>query len=92
MRNIFPITSIEKSGIMVYDISDILNPYFLSSFQNGRIFDDSIIIGNNLYALTNEYDDQKIEKRNGRIDLISLSDLSFPSFITSFKPSVGGGK
>lgn len=86
------ILSVERVGLVIYDVSDVKNPYFISSFQNGRIFDTSVIDGNYIYSITNEYSGDMTEKRNGIVEVIDVSNLSFPNHITYLHPSNGPNK
>lgn len=67
--------SIEKSGIMIYDVTDITDPYFISSFQDGRHFGRFVVGGDLLYALADD-----------GMEVLSLSDITHPSPVTFFRP------
>jgi hypothetical protein len=88
----FIILSVERAGLVIYDVSDAANPYFISSYQNGRIFDSSVIDGSFIYSITNEYNDDMTEKKNGIIEVIDISNLTSPSPVTYFHPSNGDKK
>jgi hypothetical protein len=72
---VYLILSLEKSGIMVYDATDINNPYFISSFQDGKSFGRFVLDGDILYALADD-----------GIEILSLADITHPSPVTFFSP------
>ena len=72
---VYLILSLEKSGVMIYDVTDINEPYFVSSFQNGRNFGRFVLDGDIIYALADD-----------GIEILSLADITRPSPVTFFRP------
>jgi hypothetical protein len=72
---IYLLLSLEKSGIMIYDVTDINNPSFVSSFQDGKNFGRFILDGDILYTLADD-----------GIEVLSLADIIHPSPLTFFRP------
>ncbi len=72
---IYLILSIEKSGIMIYDVTDINDPYFISSFQDGKNYGKFVLSNDILYALADD-----------GIEIISLENISYPAPLTFFRP------
>lgn len=70
------IISLGRSGLVIYDVTDLLNPLFVSSFENGKTMGRFVRKEEFLYIIADE-----------GIDIISLGDLSHPALVTSFVPS-----
>lgn len=79
--------TMEMGGMMVYNISDYKSPYFVSAFQNGRIFEGLEVVNDKVFAITNEFSDDRLDKRSGRLDVIDISNLLYPYAITSIELS-----
>lgn len=67
--------SLQKSGIRVYDVTDINELTFVSSFHDGKNFGRPVFDGDLLYVLVED-----------GIEIVSLVDITHRSPLTFFRP------
>ena len=71
-----------RSGMFIYDLTDPLNPTYISSFSHIQSCDPVVVHGN--YAFVTLHSGNGCGSTTNRLDVIDISDITHPSLKTSY--------